>query len=517
MLPAGRLGSDSPPKSVTLQTQGLNCTLCLSKLLALAIAAVRSPTPFLSVASSNFTRDSSPVDQMSHFIEQMLLRDQPLELEQPREERLERWRREQLRFKLSGLELLRPVPWRREQILLKYDEPFTKQMLLNFRDRSLSELKQAWGSLSEDVIPQNFKLNHPPIWPRLSFTGYPIGNVVRKSVMETIVDDVSEQKSAFDSLSNDENFQKQVAEVLKYYCGREIPHKSSIGNWPCRGLRKEFPILTGSQNIVNAVVQILLAKGLGKKRIVVATRDGQHGLAIVDICARHLHAEVSAVDPGMDSKSAAIWDWVTNIEITHYILGSNAMATGAMSYSVPDDDDEPELYSTHAGTDCVRCRRCGSNMSRQHQEYHNQLHHQSAGAKLVLGAAAFTTKFCTLTRNVEGFTDHFSKSCTWLSSIFDEADGIFAVPGSLGGWVNRTRLPQICEKWKNDTGNLASVSEVVSKVVHVLRGVADEAGRLAIKAKMAIIPARVAAVRAAAARLGAAGTATAPAAIADDS
>lgn len=110
---------------------------------------------------------------------------------------------------------------------------------------------------------------------------------------------------------------------------------------------------TGAHKINNALAQVLLAKRMGKKRIIAETGAGQHGVATATVCARFgleciiymgvqdmerqalkvfkmrlMGTEVRPVEAGTgtlkDATSEAIRDWVTNVEITHYILGSVA-------------------------------------------------------------------------------------------------------------------------------------------------------------------------------------------------
>eukprot|EP00262_Sarcandra_glabra_P000642 TRINITY_DN1077_c0_g1_i1.p1 TRINITY_DN1077_c0_g1~~TRINITY_DN1077_c0_g1_i1.p1 ORF type:complete len:483 (+),score=75.46 TRINITY_DN1077_c0_g1_i1:37-1485(+) len=184
-----------------------------------------------------------------------------------------------------------------------------------------------------------------------------------KYVPETLMYALTELESAFRSLAGDEDFQKQLAEILRDYVGRETPlyfaerlsdhYKRSNGEGPHIYLKREDLNHTGAHKINNAVAQALLAKRLGKKRIIAETGAGQHGVATATVCARFgleciiymgaqdmerqslnvfrmrlLGAEVRPVHSGTatlkDATSEAIRDWVTNVESTHYILGSVA-------------------------------------------------------------------------------------------------------------------------------------------------------------------------------------------------
>ncbi|XP_034679455.1 tryptophan synthase beta chain 1 [Vitis riparia] len=184
-----------------------------------------------------------------------------------------------------------------------------------------------------------------------------------KYVPETLMHALTELESAFRALSGDVEFQKELDGILKDYVGRESPlyfaerltehYKRPNGEGPLIYLKREDLNHTGAHKINNAVAQALLAKRLGKTRIIAETGAGQHGVATATVCARFglqcivymgaqdmerqalnvfrmrlLGAEVRAVHSGTatlkDATSEAIRDWVTNVETTHYILGSVA-------------------------------------------------------------------------------------------------------------------------------------------------------------------------------------------------
>ncbi|KAF5948812.1 hypothetical protein HYC85_014769 [Camellia sinensis] len=184
-----------------------------------------------------------------------------------------------------------------------------------------------------------------------------------KYVPETLMYALTELESAFNALAGDQDFQKELDVILKDYVGRESPlyfaerltehYKRPNGEGPHIYLKREDLNHTGAHKINNAVAQALLAKRLGKKRIIAETGAGQHGVATATVCARFglecviymgaqdmerqalnvfrmrlLGAEVIPVHSGTatlkDATSEAIRDWVTNVESTHYILGSVA-------------------------------------------------------------------------------------------------------------------------------------------------------------------------------------------------
>ncbi|KAL6538398.1 Tryptophan synthase [Orobanche gracilis] len=184
-----------------------------------------------------------------------------------------------------------------------------------------------------------------------------------KYVPETLMYALTELEAAFKSLATDNEFQKELHGILRDYVGRESPlyfaerlterYKNPDGKGPLIYLKREDLNHTGAHKINNAVAQALLAKRLGKMRIIAETGAGQHGVATATVCARFglqcviymgaqdmerqklnvfrmrlLGAEVRPVHSGTatlkDATSEAIRDWVTNVESTHYILGSVA-------------------------------------------------------------------------------------------------------------------------------------------------------------------------------------------------
>nr|XP_017257054.1 PREDICTED: tryptophan synthase beta chain 1-like [Daucus carota subsp. sativus] len=180
-------------------------------------------------------------------------------------------------------------------------------------------------------------------------------------VPETVMFALAELELAFNALSSDHDFQKDLDGLLKDYVGRESPlyfaerlsehYKRPNGEGPLIYLKREDLNHTGAHKINNAVAQALLARRLGKERIIAETGAGQHGVATATVCARFglqcviymgaqdiqrqslnvlkmklLGAEVRAVNSGTatlkDATSEAIRDWVTNVETTYYIMGS---------------------------------------------------------------------------------------------------------------------------------------------------------------------------------------------------
>ncbi|NJK41341.1 MAG: tryptophan synthase subunit beta [Acaryochloridaceae cyanobacterium SU_2_1] len=184
-----------------------------------------------------------------------------------------------------------------------------------------------------------------------------------KYVPETLMPALSELEVAFEQYRHDPAFLAELQDLLANYVGRPSPlyfaerltahHAGPEGHGPQIYLKREDLNHTGAHKINNALGQVLLAKRMGKQRIIAETGAGQHGVATATVCARFgldcviymgihdmerqslnvfrmrlLGAEVSPVAAGTgtlkDATSEAIRDWVTNVETTHYILGSVA-------------------------------------------------------------------------------------------------------------------------------------------------------------------------------------------------
>ena len=177
-----------------------------------------------------------------------------------------------------------------------------------------------------------------------------------KFVPETLMHALKELDETYTKLKNNPQFVEEIDQDLVQFVGRPSPlyfakrltdHYSGPRIW----LKREDLNHTGAHKINNTVGQILLAKAMGKKRIIAETGAGQHGVATATVAARlglecHIYmgaadvqrqslnvyrikllgAEVHAVDSGTatlkDALNEAMRDWVTNIEDTYYIIGS---------------------------------------------------------------------------------------------------------------------------------------------------------------------------------------------------
>ncbi|HXP37126.1 MAG TPA: tryptophan synthase subunit beta [Solirubrobacteraceae bacterium] len=174
-------------------------------------------------------------------------------------------------------------------------------------------------------------------------------------VPETLMPALAELEQAWIEARADPGYRAELGDLLRDYAGRPSPlyrarRLSERVGWPVY-LKREDLNHTGSHKINNALGQALLAKRMGKRRIIAETGAGQHGVATATVCAlldlecivymgvedarrqrpnvqrmELLGASVQPVDAGArtlkEATSAAIRDWVTNVQSTHYVIGS---------------------------------------------------------------------------------------------------------------------------------------------------------------------------------------------------
>lgn len=177
-------------------------------------------------------------------------------------------------------------------------------------------------------------------------------------VAETLIAALEELRDQYEYYRNDVTFQQEYARELKFYVGRPSPiyhakRWSELLGGAQILLKREDLNHTGAHKINNTIGQALLAKRMGKKRIIAETGAGQHGVASATVAARYgmecvvymgsedmkrqapnvyrmklLGATVVPVDSGSktlkDALNEAMRDWVTNVEDTFYIIGTVA-------------------------------------------------------------------------------------------------------------------------------------------------------------------------------------------------
>jgi tryptophan synthase beta chain len=175
-------------------------------------------------------------------------------------------------------------------------------------------------------------------------------------IPETLMAAVEELAAAFDAALKDEGFRNDFAYLSRTFSGRPTPvYRADRLTQQAGGaeiwFKREDLCHTGAHKINNAVGQVLLARRMGKRRIIAETGAGQHGVAVATVCAKFglecevymgvddmarqainvykmqlLGATVTPVESGSktlkDATNEAIRDWVTNVRTTHYVIGS---------------------------------------------------------------------------------------------------------------------------------------------------------------------------------------------------
>lgn len=175
-------------------------------------------------------------------------------------------------------------------------------------------------------------------------------------VPETLHSALTALEAQYRSVKEDHDFQQQLNEELRDFSGRPTPltrasRLEKVWGGPRIWLKREDLNHTGSHKLNNCLGQVLLARRLGKTRIIAETGAGQHGVATATVCARYglpcvvymgaedvrrqalnvyrmklLGAEVRPVESGArtlkDATNEALRDWVGSVDSTHYIIGS---------------------------------------------------------------------------------------------------------------------------------------------------------------------------------------------------
>ena len=183
------------------------------------------------------------------------------------------------------------------------------------------------------------------------------GSYGGRYVPETLMAPLEELTSAYAAARNDPTFTAELDTLLRDYVGRPTPLTEAprlaaeLGDGVTVVLKREDLNHTGAHKINNTLGQVLLARRMGKRRIIAETGAGQHGVATATVCARFglecvvymgeedmrrqglnvyrmqlLGARVVPVGSGSrtlkDATNEALRDWVTNVTGTHYIIGS---------------------------------------------------------------------------------------------------------------------------------------------------------------------------------------------------
>ena len=184
------------------------------------------------------------------------------------------------------------------------------------------------------------------------------GDYGGRFVSETLMPLIIELENSYRELKKDDDFWKEYEDLLNNYVGRPSPmyfaeRLTSYLNGPKIYFKRDELNHTGAHKINNVIGQILLAKRMGKKRIIAETGAGQHGVATATVCARFglecivfmgetdvkrqapnvfrmklLGAKVRSVTSGRgtlkDAMNEALRDWVSNVDNTFYCIGTVA-------------------------------------------------------------------------------------------------------------------------------------------------------------------------------------------------
>ena len=190
---------------------------------------------------------------------------------------------------------------------------------------------------------------------RRSRTGY-FGEYGGRFAPETLMAPLEELETAFRRWRRDPAFRRELQDLLRNYAGRPTPLTEAPGLTARGGgarivLKREDLLHTGAHKLNNCLGQVLLAKRMGKRRVIAETGAGQHGVATAAAAARLgipcrvymgtvdmarqapnvsrirlLGSEVVGVDSGSrtlkDAINEAMRDWIENVATTHYVLGS---------------------------------------------------------------------------------------------------------------------------------------------------------------------------------------------------
>lgn len=214
-------------------------------------------------------------------------------------------------------------------------------------------------------------------WPDRNGHFGPFGG---RYVAETLMTALIELEKAYRETIRDRRFREERDGMLREYAGRPTPlyfarRLTEKGKGAKIFLKREDLAFTGSHKINNTIGQGLLARRMGKDRIIAETGAGQHGVATATVCAkmgipcavymgsedvrrqrtnvfrmRLLGAEVVPVRSGSrtlkDAMNEALRDWVTNVRTTHYLIGSTA---GPHPYPMMVRD-----FQSVIGKECIR-------------------------------------------------------------------------------------------------------------------------------------------------------------------
>ena len=212
------------------------------------------------------------------------------------------------------------------------------------------------GAVDQDSSARSARISATPSIQVPDSSGSHFGKFGGKFIPETLSEAHEELEAAYEEAIADPTYQEEIDYYRKYFVGGPTPvYFAKRLSEECRGariwLKREDLAHTGAHKINNAIGQVLLAKRLGKKRIIAETGAGQHGVATATVCAmmglecvvymgavdcerqklnvfrmKTLGATVVPCTSGSatlkDAINEALRDWVTNVRTTHYLIGS---------------------------------------------------------------------------------------------------------------------------------------------------------------------------------------------------
>ena len=333
--------------------------------------------------------------------------------------------------------------------------------------------------VAETPEPRGARLTPRPASPTPPAETF--GEYGGRYVPETLIPALDELTEAWEEAKRDPAYRAELDELGRNYVGRPSPITRAERFAPGKRLylKREDLNHTGAHKINNALGQVVLAQRLGKRRIIAETGAGQHGVATATACARFgfecvvymgsedmrrqapnvermqlLGAVVEPVEFGTrtlkEATSAAIRDWITNVETTHYVIGS---CVGPAPYpelvrelqSVIGREARPQLLEAEGSLPevVVACVGGGSNAIGMFTAFLDDAEVRLVGVEAADAASLGTGRAGVL---------HGARS-----SILADADGQIADAHSISAGLDYPGVgPE--HSWLKDTGRARYVS-----------------------------------------------------------
>ncbi|MBE7560023.1 tryptophan synthase subunit beta [bacterium] len=323
-----------------------------------------------------------------------------------------------------------------------------------------------------------------------------------KFVPESLISALDELETCYRACAADPDFQAELATILHEYAGRPSGlyfarrYTEALGGaevW----LKREDLNHTGSHKINNTLGQVLLARRMGKRRIIAETGAGQHGVATATVSAlyglscvvymgeedmerqalnvfrmRLLGAEVRAVSSGSktlkDATNEALRDWVANVRTTHYIIGSvvgpHPFPMLVRDFQAVIGREVKEQLATRFGAGAlpdalVACVGGGSNAMGLFHAFRDDPSVKMYGVEAAGHGLATGRHAASLEKGTPGIL-HGA-----LSSLLQEAGGQVKIAHSISAGLDYPGVgPEHC--WLRDTGRATYVSATDKEALH---------------------------------------------------